>query len=75
MSRNGQRGVLVIQGLLQNLNDVVLVGLDQFADFQRRAAAECGYVLAGHRGVVHAFRGLVAQPAYKGNARVAEDHQ
>src|SRR5499425_304176 len=70
-----KRGALVIQGLLENLHDVVLVGLCQLADFQGRVAAKRRYVLAGHRGVVHALRGLVSHPAYDRNARVTEDHQ
>src|SRR5713101_5522405 len=70
-----KRGVLVIQGFLENLNDVVLVRLDQLADLQRRMPAKGGYVLAGHRGVAHALRGLAAHPADDRNARVAEDHQ
>src|SRR6266446_5212115 len=50
-----KRGTLVVQGLLQNLNDVVLVGLDQLANFQRWMAAERSDVLAGDRGVAHAL--------------------
>src|SRR5215470_4808334 len=70
-----KRGTLMIQGLLENLHDVVLVGLSQLADFQGRMAAKRRYVLAGHRGVIHALRGLVPHPAYDRNARVTEDHQ
>src|SRR4029077_2131777 len=45
-----KRGMLVIQRFLENLNDVVLVGLDQLTDFQRRVAGGAGYVSAGTAG-------------------------
>ena len=38
-------------------------------------AAKRGYVLAGHRRMAHALRGLVAHPADDRNARMSEDHQ
>src|SRR5215831_16318878 len=41
-----KRGALVIQGLLKNLYDVVLMGLSQLTNFQRRMAAKRCYMLA-----------------------------
>src|SRR5262249_58479136 len=70
-----KRGALVIQGFLENLNDVVLVGLRQLTDFQRRVAAKRCYVLAYHRSVAHALRGLVGHPDTRRHARVAQEHR
>src|SRR4029077_21222527 len=69
------RDTFVLQGFVENLDDVVLVRLDELADFQRWMATQRRYVLAGHRGVIHALRGLVTHPANDRNARMAEHHQ
>src|SRR5262245_4812581 len=70
-----QRGAFVVQGFVENLDDVVFMRLDQLADSQRWVPTERCYMLASHRGVIHALRGLGAHPANDRNARVAEDHQ
>src|SRR6201988_3414200 len=68
-------GALVIQRFTQNLRDVMFVGFHQLADVGGRMPAKGRDMFAGHCGVVHALRGLVAHPADDRNARVAEDHQ
>src|SRR5262249_37855923 len=70
-----QRRALVLEGLVQDLPDLVLVGFAQLADLEGWVTAERRNVLAGHRGVVHAFDRLVAHPADDRDARVAEYHQ
>ena len=54
--------LFVRQRLAENLVDVVLVGLEQRADLQRRMAAEIGDVLARLRRVSLGLIGLAAQP-------------
>src|SRR5918995_5981244 len=70
-----QRRVLVLEGLMEDLPDLVLVRFDQLADLEGRVTAERRNVLAGDRGVVHAFDRLVPHPADDRDARVAEYHQ
>ena len=63
-----QRRALV---LMQDLPDLVLVRFGQLADREGRVTAERRDVLAGDRGVVHAFDRLVARPADDRDAHVA----
>src|SRR5262245_7939433 len=60
---------------MQDLPDLVLVRFDQLADLEGRVTAERCNVLAGDRGVVHAFDRLITHPADDRDARVAEYHQ
>src|SRR5436309_7265723 len=66
---------LVLEGLLQDLVDVVPVRLQQLSDLQRRMAAQGSDVLARRDCVRDRFLGLLAHPLHDRNASVTEDHQ
>ena len=60
---------------LEDFVDVVLVGLEQRADLERRMAAEGGDVFARQHRVGVGFVALLAQPGDDRDAVVAEDHE